>query len=143
MYSNKNLKNYPSTSARDMVRIQMNRLKWNNKINSGIASAFYLASPENKAHTGPYFRFVRMMNNDTYKHLINNYRWYFDNDNEKTTSDGKYSIVVNVHSRFDCKIYRYKFTLSRQFAFDAPKYDTYTRKILNHDWRTESILPIG
>ena len=133
---------YPKTTARDMVRIMMNRLQRNNKLNSGIASAFYLASPENKANTGPYYRFVRMMNNDIYKHLLNNFDWWFDEESEMITPDGKYSIIVNVNSRFECDLFRYKFTLSRQIAFDAPKWDFYTRKILNYDWRTESILPV-
>ena len=45
-------------SAFDVVKIQLEALKKNNKLNDGIKQTWLFAHPDNKKFTGPYKRFV-------------------------------------------------------------------------------------
>ncbi len=114
----------PQMNARDIITIQMNALK-NNTKDSGIRSAFKYASPENKKNTGPYPRFKKMVQSETYKHLLNCKRWKFLPRTTKKINDEIYSTDIEVLSSHDKKKYIYTFTLSRQ--------------IRSLFWRTESV----
>ena len=60
-------------TAYDVIKIQLNALKKNNKPNnnSGIMQTWIFAHPENKKFTGPYERFEKMILSNQYKILLN------------------------------------------------------------------------
>ena len=60
-------------TAYDVVKIQLNALKKNNKPNknSGIKQTWVFAHPENKKFTGPYERFEKMLLGNQYNFLLN------------------------------------------------------------------------
>jgi hypothetical protein len=60
-------------SAYDVIKIQLNALKNNNKPkkNSGIKQTWIFAHPENKKYTGPYKRFEKMLLGPQYNILLN------------------------------------------------------------------------
>ena len=58
-------------SAFDVVKIQLEALKKNNKYNDGIKQTWLFAHPDNKKYTGPYERFKIMLLGEQYKFLIN------------------------------------------------------------------------
>ena len=62
---NKKLKPY------DVVKIQLDALKNNNKEDLGIKQTWLFAHPDNKKVTGPYERFRIMLYGQQYKYLIN------------------------------------------------------------------------
>ena len=55
----------------DVVKIQLEALKNNNKKDEGIMQTWFFAHPDNKKITGPYERFRIMIYGQQYKHLIN------------------------------------------------------------------------
>ena len=58
-------------SAYDVIKIQLEALKKNNKQNDGIKQTWLFAHPDNKKFTGPYERFKIMMYGQQYKFLLN------------------------------------------------------------------------
>ena len=60
-------------TAYDVIKIQLNALKKNNKPNknSGIKQTWIFAHPENKKFTGPYERFEKMLLGNQYNVLLN------------------------------------------------------------------------
>ena len=61
----------PSLAPEDVVRIQVEALQGNDETNKGIEITFRFASPANKQVTGPLTRFVRMVQNPTYRPMLN------------------------------------------------------------------------
>ena len=55
----------------DVVKIQLEALKNNNKDDNGIKQTWLFAHPDNKKITGPYERFRIMIYGQQYKYLIN------------------------------------------------------------------------
>ena len=55
----------------DVVKIQLEALKNNNKDDNGIKQTWLFAHPDNKKITGPYERFRIMIYGKQYKYLIN------------------------------------------------------------------------
>lgn len=58
-------------APREVVRIQMEALKYNDEKNRGIEIVFRFASPSNKLNTGPLPRFINMMNGEAYRPMLN------------------------------------------------------------------------
>ena len=58
-------------SAYDVVKIQLEALKKNNKDNDGIKQTWLFAHPDNKKITGPYERFRIMIYGAQYRPLLN------------------------------------------------------------------------
>ncbi len=58
-------------SAYDVIKIQLEALKKNNKDNDGIKQTWLFAHPDNRKFTGPYERFKIMMYGQQYKFLLN------------------------------------------------------------------------
>ena len=58
-------------SAYDVVKIQLEALKNNDKNDTGIKQTWLFAHPDNKKITGPYDRFRIMIYGQQYKYLIN------------------------------------------------------------------------
>ena len=115
----------PQMSASDIISLQMNALQRNNKYDNGIKIAFEYASQDNRLATGPYPRFIKMVKNDMYKHLLKCKKWSFVKNTIQKIKDEKYSRIVKVKSSHDNKEYKYRFTLSRQ--------------IPSLFWRTDSV----
>jgi uncharacterized protein (DUF2237 family) len=115
----------PEMNASDIISLQMNALQRNNKYDNGIKIAFDYASDENKIATGPYPRFLRMVKNNMYKHLLRCKKWSFVKNTIKKVKDENYSRMVKVKSSQDDKEYIYRFSLSRQ--------------IPSLFWRTDSV----
>jgi hypothetical protein len=57
--------------AYDVIKIQLDALKNNNKKDEGIKQTWLFAHPDNKKVTGPFERFKEMLYGQQYKHLIN------------------------------------------------------------------------
>ncbi len=55
----------------DVVKIQLEALKKNNKKDDGIKQTWLFAHPDNKKVTGPFERFRVMIYGQQYKYLIN------------------------------------------------------------------------
>ena len=55
----------------DVVKIQLNALKKNNKKNIDIKQTWLFAHPDNKKVTGPYERFRIMIYGEQYRFLLN------------------------------------------------------------------------
>ena len=115
----------PQMSASNIISLQMNALQRNDKYDNGIKIAFEYASQDNRLATGPYPRFIKMVKNDIYKHLLKCKKWSFVKNTIQKVKDEKYSRMVKVKSSHDNKEYIYRFTLSRQ--------------IPSLFWRTDSV----
>lgn len=61
----------PALSPEEVVKIQMEALKYNDETDKGIEITFRFASPGNKRFTGPLTRFTRMIKNDLYSPMLN------------------------------------------------------------------------
>ncbi len=55
----------------EVVKIQLDALKNNDKKDRGIKQTWIFAHPENKKFTGPYDRFRTMIYGQQYKYLLN------------------------------------------------------------------------
>ena len=55
----------------EVIKIQLEALKNNNKKDEGIRQTWLFAHPDNKKVTGPYDRFKSMIYGQQYKHAIN------------------------------------------------------------------------
>jgi hypothetical protein len=58
-------------APQQVVRIQMEALKYNDERNRGIEIVFRFASPGNKVNTGPLPRFIKMINGEAYSPMLN------------------------------------------------------------------------
>jgi hypothetical protein len=58
-------------APQEVVRIQMEALKYNDEKNRGIEIVFRFASPSNKVNTGPLPRFITMINGEAYRPMLN------------------------------------------------------------------------
>ena len=58
-------------SAYDVIKIQLNALKNNDKDDTGIKQTWLFAHPDNKKMTGPYDRFRIMLYDVHYRILLN------------------------------------------------------------------------
>ena len=115
-------------TAYDVIKIQLNALKNNNKPNknSGIKQTWVFAHPENKKITGPYERFQRMLLKDQYNILLNH-------ESHKIklimNSKNKYIYSVELISS-DKKMYFYDWHLEKS-----------TINNCNNCWFTTSVSP--
>ena len=112
----------------DVIKIQLNALKENNKPNknSGIKQTWEFAHPENKKITGPYERFKEMLLGDQYNLLLNH-------ESHKIklimNSTNKYIYNVELISS-DKKMYFYEWHL-----------EISTTKSCNNCWFTTNVSP--
>jgi hypothetical protein len=98
-------------TAYDVIKIQLNALKENNKPNknSGIKQTWMFAHPENKKITGPYERFQNMLLGDQYNVLLNH-----ESHKIKLTMNSKDKYIYNVELiSIDKKMYLYEWHLEK------------------------------
>ena len=68
----------PCLNPSDVVRVQLNAMQQNGPSNFGIEVTFRFASPSNKRFTGPLKRFIQLVKNPSYKHLLNHIDLFYD-----------------------------------------------------------------
>ena len=85
----------------DVVKIQLEALKNNNKDDNGIKQTWLFAHPDNKKITGPYERFRIMIYGQQYKFLLNH-------------SSHKINLITNSPNRF---IYRIEILSEKKQLF--------------------------
>ena len=85
----------------DVVKIQLEALKNNNKDDNGIKQTWLFAHPDNKKITGPYERFRIMIYGQQYKFLLNH-------------SSHKINLITNSLNRF---IYRIEILSDKKQLF--------------------------
>jgi len=115
-------------TAYDVIKIQLNALKNNNKPNknSGIKQTWVFAHPENKKITGPYERFQKMLLGDEYKILLNH-----ESHKIKLIMNSKEKYIYNVELiSIDKKMYFYEWHLEKS-----------TIKNCNSCWFTTIVSP--
>ena len=115
-------------TAYDVVKIQLNALKNNNRIskNDGIKQTWIFAHPENKKFTGPYERFKKMILGNQYKILLNHTSHKI---NLITNSEEKYIYNIELITKKK-KIYFYEWHLEKS-----------TTKKCNGCWFTTIVSP--
>ena len=115
-------------TAYDVIKIQLNALKNNNKPNknSGIKQTWVFAHPENKKITGPYERFQKMLLGDQYNVLLNH-----ESHKIKLIMNSKNKYIYNVELiSSDKKMYFYEWHLEKS-----------TIKNCNNCWFTTIVSP--
>jgi len=60
----------PGFTPSEVVRVQLNAMQQNGPSNFGIEVTFRFASPSNKRFTSPLKRFIQLVKNPSYKHLL-------------------------------------------------------------------------
>ena len=98
-------------TAYDVIKIQLNALKENNKPNknSGIKQTWMFAHPQNKKITGPYERFQKMLLGDQYNVLLNH-----ESHKIKLIMNSKDKYIYNVELiSIDKKMYLYEWHLEK------------------------------
>ena len=85
----------------DVVKIQLEALKNNNKDDNGIKQTWLFAHPDNKKITGPYERFRIMIYGEQYKFLLNH-------------SSHKINLITNSPNKF---IYRIEILSDKKQLF--------------------------
>lgn len=61
---------HPSLGPADVVRMQLEAIRGNDVVDSGIAIAFRFASPDNQRATGPLSRFAAMIKQEPYAMML-------------------------------------------------------------------------
>ena len=115
-------------TAYDVIKIQLNALKENNKPNknSGIKQTWMFAHPQNKKITGPYERFQKMLLGDQYNVLLNH-----ESHKIKLIMNSKNKYIYNVELiSSDKKMYFYEWHLEKS-----------TIKNCNSCWFTTIVSP--
>ena len=115
-------------TAYDVIKIQLNALKKNNKPNknSGIKQTWIFAHPENKKFTGPYEKFQKMLLGEQYNILLNHKSHKIK---PITKLKNKYIYGVELISR-NKKMYFYEWHLEKS-----------TIKNCNNCWFTTIVSP--
>ena len=115
-------------TAYDVIKIQLNALKENNKPNknSGIKQTWMFAHPQNKKVTGPYERFQKMLLGDQYNVLLNH-----ESHKIKLIMNSKNKYIYNVELiSSDKKMYFYEWHLEK-----------ITIKNCKNCWFTSTVFP--
>ena len=115
-------------TAYDVIKIQLNALKNNNKPNknSGIKQTWVFAHPENKKITGPYERFQQMLLGAQYHVLINQ-----ESHKIKLIMNSKNKNIYNVELiSIDKKMYLYEWHLEKSTTAEC-----------NNCWFTTIVSP--
>ena len=63
----------PALKPNEVVRLQLLAMQKNDVSDHGIEITFRFASPSNKTQTGPLKRFIRLLKNLSYQHLLNHH----------------------------------------------------------------------
>jgi len=76
-YDIKNAYPEPELKPNDVVRLQLLAMQQNDDSDFGIEVSFRFASPANKKQTGPLKHFIRLVQNPSYRSLLNHIKATF------------------------------------------------------------------
>ena len=112
----------------DVVKIQLEALKNNNKNDDGIKITWLFAHPDNKKVTGPYERFRIMIYGKQYRQLLNH-------------DSHKINLIMNTPNK---NMYRIEIlTKDKQLLFYEWHVQKATEKNCNNCWFTSAVsIPI-
>ena len=116
----------PSLNPSDVVKMQLTAMQQNDASNLGIEVTFRFASPSNRRYTGPLERFIRLVKNPSYKHLLN----HLDVNFMDTIIEDDKAIQDVILTTSDGKRIGYRFKLSLQKSEQN-----------NNCWMTDSVSP--
>ena len=116
----------PELSPNDVVRLQLLAMQQNDDSDIGIEVTFRFASPSNKIQTGPLKRFIRLVRNPSYRHLLNHINATF----LELTVEEDFAVQEVVITTSNGERIGYRFRLSIQ------KGPVYTGC-----WMTDSVVP--
>ena len=116
----------PGFTPSEVVRVQLNAMQQNGPSNFGIEVTFRFASPSNKRFTGPLKRFIQLVKNPSYKHLLNHLDVTFMDPIMKEKMAIQDVIITNTEG----KRIGYRFRLSIQ---EGEKH--------NNFWMTDAVMP--
>jgi hypothetical protein len=116
----------PRLSPADVVRLQVNALRAFRNDESAISQCYVLASPANRAVTGPLGRFIAMVQNPQYRPLVAQSSALFG---QPVIRGGQATVLVTVldHSR---TAHVFRFFLSKQ-----------TDPLYLDCWMTDAVIP--
>ena len=113
-------------SPYDVVKIQLDALKKNNKNDDGVKLTWLFAHPDNKKITGPYERFKLMIYGQQYRQLLNH-------------DSHKISLVINTPNKHIFKIEI--LSKDKQLLFYEWHVQKATEINCNNCWFTSSVSP--
>ena len=116
----------PTLKPNEVVRIQLQAMQKNDFADHGIEITFRFASPSNKIQTGPLKRFIKLVKNPSYRHLLNHLSVYF----KDLTIKGNSAIQDVIITTTTGQLIGYRFHLSLQ---KIPKY--------LDCWMTDAVMP--
>lgn len=95
----------PSIEPADVVSIQMMALQNNDIVGDdlGLRQTWTFAHPDNKAVTGPYERFAKMLRNPAYEPMINHRNFEIIDQKEET---GQVKFLIEMETP-DNRLYRF------------------------------------
>lgn len=118
----------PNFKANEIVKIQLSAMKQNDPSNHGIEITFRFASPKNKIQTGPLSRFISLLKNTTYKHLLNHKDSTFL-DLQKNGSQAIQDVIITT-SKGLIKGFRFFLSLQKVEKF-------------KNCWMTDAVIPFN
>ena len=118
----------PKLKPNDVVKLQLIALQQNDDSDFGIEVTFRFASPANKRQTGPLKRFIRLINNTSYRPLLNHIKATF----LELTIEENFAVQDVIITTSKGKRIGYRFRLSIQ---EGPLYPDC--------WMTDSVIPFN
>ncbi len=129
LWANKDLKKAfpnPNLKPNEIVNIQLSAMKENDQTNLGIEITFRFASPKNKIQTGPIGRFILLVKNPTYRHLLNHLSANFLD--LKVEGDRAIQEVIIETAEGTLKGFRFLLSLQKEDEF-------------KNCWMTDAVIP--
>jgi len=101
----------PSIDPIDVVTIQMIALQNNDSVGDdlGLRQTWVFAHPDNKAVTGPYNRFAKMLRNPTYQPMINHRNF---NIIDQKAEDNQIQFLIEMEAS-DNQLYRFVWVVKK------------------------------
>ena len=118
----------PKLKPNDVVKLQLIALQQNDDSDFGIEVTFRFASPANKRQTGPLKRFIRLINNTSYRPLLNHIKATF----LELTIEENFAVqdVIITTSKGNRIGYRFRLSIQKGPLYPAC-------------WMTDSVIPFN
>ena len=116
----------PELKPNDVVRLQLLAMQQNDDSDFGIEVTFRFASPANKKQTGPLKRFIRLVQNPSYRPLLNHINATF----LELTVEEDFAVQDVIITTSNGKRIGYRFRLSIQKG-----------PLFPGCWMTDSVIP--
>ena len=118
----------PKLKPNDVVKLQLIAMQQNDDSDFGIEVTFRFASPANKRQTGPLKRFIRLINNTSYRPLLNHIKATF----LELTIEENFAVqdVIITTSKGNRIGYRFRLSIQKGPLYPAC-------------WMTDSVIPFN